>query len=333
MSADVVLKELKAKKYKPIYFLQGEETYFIDQISDYIEDNILNEAERGFNQSIFYGEDSDVQSIINSAKRFPMMSEYQVIIVKEAQRLKGIEKFESYFENPQPQTILCICYKEKKLDGRKKTGKIVAKNGVLVTLDRIKEEKVSAWITNYIQNKGFKIQPQVSQLMSECLGNKLSVVSNELDKLIISLNEGEDITAQTVEKNIGISKDYNVFELNKAIGLRDKVKVYQIVDYMVKHEKANPFLMILGAMNSYFSKIMLAHYSPDKSSAGIARVIGIPPFFAGEYLTAMKHYNLERISKVYDLLYTYNARNNGYENANTSSGDLLREMTFKVLNC
>ena len=235
MPHNKILKDLKAKSYKPIYILSGEEAYYIDKISDFIAHNVLDEGEQAFNQHILYGKDIDIDYLLGTAKQFPMMSEHLVVIVKEAQNLKGIEKLASYAENPLASTLLVLCHKHKKINKQKKESKAlvaaVKKNGVFLETEKVKDWKIADWITSYTTQKGYVINPQTAQIVGNFLGNDLSKITNEIDKLIINIGDRKNITADDIERNIGISKDFNVFELQKALATRNILKANQIINY------------------------------------------------------------------------------------------------------
>jgi DNA polymerase-3 subunit delta len=338
MTAPEIIKDLKNRKFKPVYLLHGEEPYFIDQISNYIEHKLLSDAEKGFNQTVLYGKDTDVMTAINAAKRYPMMSDYQVVMVKEAQDMKWgkdeddkkhINPILSYLENPLPSTILVFCYKYGKFDKRKKTYKAIDKNGQIFESIPLYDSKIPAWIEGYISDRKYKIPPQASAMLSEYLGNDLSKIANELDKLMLNVSLGEEITLKHIQDNIGISKEYNVFELQSAITRKDAYKVNQIVNYFEANQKANPIVLVLGNLNNFFSKVLAYHYVKDKSSA--AREIGVSPYFLKDYEQAARNYNLGKTFQVISLLREYDVKSKGVE-SNAGPGALLKELMFKILH-
>ena len=269
-----IVDDIKSKNTKPIYFLMGEEAYYIDKISDYIENNILAEEEKGFNQMVLYGRDVTIEDIVANAKRFPMMSEKQVVIVKEAQDLsRNIEKLAAYAENPQPSTVLVICYKYKTIDKRKKLAKTVAEVGCLFESKKLYENQVSEWISSNLRDKGYQIEPKAAHMLVEFLGTNLSKIDNELDKLALVLDKGSVISAINIEENIGISKDYNNFELRKAIGDKELVKANQIVQYFSQNPKSNPLIMTISLLNSFFTQLLIYHSLKDKSKNNVANII------------------------------------------------------------
>ncbi|TXB66612.1 DNA polymerase III subunit delta [Vicingus serpentipes] len=328
-----ILTDLKNKVYHPVYFLSGEEPYYIDIVADYIEDNILDAGEKEFNQTIVYGKETDMITIISEAKRYPMMSNHNVVIVKEAQHLeKEIDKLEAYLEQPTPSTILVFCYKYKTLDGRKSVTKKIKKQAVLLESKKLYDNQVPDWINGYLKSKKYTISPHASALIAEFLGTDLSKVANELNKLIINVPPGTEITPELVEKNIGISKDYNSFELNKAIGTKDVLKANKIVYHFAKNQKDNPLPMTIGILYSFFTNILNYHYAKDKSRNNIASLLRINPFFVQEYQVAAKNYNIKKAVKVIEYLRDYDLKSKGVNNTSATPGDLLKELVFKIIH-
>ena len=325
-----------------MYLLHGEESYYIDKISDYIEQNALSDAEKGFNQTIFYGKDSDVMNIINSAKRFPMMSEYQVVIVKEAQELKwgkddegkkSADPMLSYFENPLSSTILVFCYRNGKFDKRKKTYKAIEKKGIIFESGQIYDNKVPGWIEDFVREKGYSIHARASALLAEYLGNDLSKVANELEKLMLNVKKGEEITSKDVENNIGISKEYNVFELQSAIVRKDAFKVNQIINYFAANPKNNPMPLLLGTLNNYFSKVLKYHYATDRSPQGLARELGVAPFFVKDFENAGRSFNKQKTFQIISYLRECDLKTKGVDaSGNTEDGELMKELLFKIIH-
>lgn len=327
-----IVGDIKNGNLKPIYFLMGDEPYYIDKISDYIEDNVLDEADKGFNQLVMYGRDVAIEEIVSSAKRFPMMAERQVIIVKEAQDLsRTIDKLENYAENPQPTTVLVFNYKYKKLDKRKKVTKLIAKNGLIYESKKLYENQVSDWIRRVLSGKKFNIEPKASQMLVEFLGTDLSKISNELDKLISVLPTNTIINAQHIEENIGISKDFNNFELRKAVGQRDVVKANRIINYFAQNPKNNPLVMTISLLNSFFTQLLSYHGLQDKSKMSVAKALGVNPFFVGDYVEAARNYPMRKVSQVIGLLRNADVKSKGV-GANQSHVDILKELLFKILH-
>ncbi len=345
MEFNEIISDLKSKKYKPIYFLSGEETYYIDVISDYIEKNVLDESEKEFNQTILYGGEVTANDIVGAAKRFPMMSEYQVVIVKEAQSIKNFLKddddkkkdktksaFELYVENPLQSTILVICYREKKLDQRTSIGKLIAKKAVLLDSKRLYDNKIPDWIKGYLAEKKYTLNPKAAVLLAEYLGNSLSKITNELDKLIINIPANTEITPEHVQQNIGISKDYNVFELQNAITKKDVMKANRIINYFAANPKDNPLVMVVALLFSHFTKIMLYHSVQNKTRANVASEMGVNPFFVGDYEIAGKNYPLGKLKNIFSYLREYDLKSKGVENTSASDGELMKELVFKIMH-
>ena len=330
---DSILKDLQNNKYSPIYFLMGEEGYFIDEITEYITDNVLTEDEKSFNFSVFYGKDAETANIINTAKRYPMMAQYQLIVVKEAQQLKNIEDLIYYVEKPQVSTILVINYKYGKLKKNSKLYKSLIKNAIVYESDKLYEDKIPVWINYYLQKKGLKIKPEAAIVLVEFLGSDLGKIAKELDKLIITLPAGtKEINRDHIERNIGFSKDYNNFELQKAMAKKDAYKVMQIVEYFSKNPKNNPIVVTINSLYFYFSKLLTYHYLPDKTKGNVAAQLKINPYFVGEYAAASKLYRAGKVVKIISLLREYDLKSKGYNNVSVPDGELLKELMFKIMH-
>lgn len=326
-----ITKDIKAGNLKPIYFLMGEEPYYIDKLTEFIEQNVLQEHERDFNQTILYGRDVSIEDIISNAKRFPMMSEHQVVIVKEAQDLsRTIEKLESYAENPQPSTILVFAYKYKTLDKRKKITKLLSKNGVIFESKKLYENQVGDWIKRVLSGKGYGIEPKAAIMLVEYLGTDLSKISNELDKLKIVLPKGHMITPKDIEVNIGISKDYNNFELRKAIGEKNQLKAYKIIEYFAQNPKDNPIVVTTSLVFSFFSQLMLYHGSKDKSPGNLAKVLKVNPYFVKDYDIAYRNYPMKKVSAIIETLRDIDVKSKGVGANAISQSDLLKEMLIHI---
>jgi DNA polymerase III subunit delta len=332
MTFEDIISNLQKKIYHPIYFLMGEETYFIDKISDYISDNVLTDAEKGFNQTILYGKDTEPHNIIANARRFPMMSNHQVIIVREAQNIKKIEDLEPYIKNPLNSTILVINYKYKTLDKRKTFPKLVDQKGILFEAKKIYDNQLPAWIGSYLKSQNYTIAPQAAAMLSEYLGADLSKVANELDKLVISLPAGTQITPDHIEKNIGISKEFNVYELQNALGERNLLKANQIINYFGANSSSNPVPVIISGLFSYFSKILNYHFLEDKSQNNVASVLQVHPFFVKTYVVAAKNYNIKKLVEIIGILREYDMKMKGWGNVSATPADLQREMIYKILH-
>ena len=328
-----IVSDIKQGDIKPIYFLMGEESYYIDRISEYIEKSILTEEERGFNQMVLYGRDVSVEEIISNAKRFPMMAKKQVIIVKEAQELsRTIENFVSYAENPQPTTVLVICYKYKSLDKRKKLAKIVAKNGELFESKKMYDNQVADWIRRVLSGQKYQIEPKAAQMLVEFLGNDLSRINNELEKLKVVVGDDKNISPKLIEENIGISKDFNNFELRKAVGEKQIVKANQIINYFAQNPKSNPLVMTISLLNSFFTQLLQYHGLKDKSKGNVAKALRVHPFFVGDYLTAGRNYPMRKVSQIIGLLRDADMKSKGVGASNLSQSDILKELLFKIMH-
>ena len=334
LSCDDILKELRAKQYRPIYYLMGEESYYIDLIADYITDNVLSETEKEFNLTVVYGADVDIATVINAAKRYPMMSEYQVVIVKEAQAIRNMEELSLYLQKPLNSTILVICHKHGTLDKRKKLAAEVEKVGILFESKKIKDSQLPAFINSYMKRKGIDMEPKASAMLADFVGTDLSRLTGELEKLIITLPAGQKrVTPEQIEKNIGISKDYNNFELRSALVEKDILKANKIIKYFEENPKTNPIQMTLSLLFNFYSNLMLSYYSPEKTEQGIASWLGLKsPWAARDYLTAMRRYNGVKTMQIIGEIRYADAKSKGINNASMSDGDILRELVFKILH-
>lgn len=331
--AKQLVNDIKRGTIKPIYFLMGEEPYYIDKISDFIEDNLLAEEEKGFNQMVLYGRDVSIDDIVGNAKRYPMMAERQVVIVKEAQDLsRTIEKLVSYVENPQPTTVLVINYKYKKLDKRKALYKAINKVGVVYESKKLYENQVADWIRRVLSPKGYSISPKAAQMLVEFLGTDLSKINNELEKLQLIIPKEQQITPELVEENIGISKDFNNFELRKAIGEKNVVKVHQIVNYFADNPKDNPMVVTVSLLYNFFSQLLHLHGLNDRSPRAIASSLRINPYFVNEYVNAARNYPMKKVSKVIATLREFDVKSKGVGANAVPQGDLLRELMVRIMN-
>lgn len=311
----------------------GDEPFYIDEITNYISNNVLQDHEKDFNQTILYGKDTNIEELIAVAKRFPMMSEYQVVIVKEAQHIRNIENLESYVQNPLNSTLLVFNYKYKKLDKRKSVTKLIDKNGILFSSDKLRDYQIPDWVNKQVNSIGLTIQPKNSLLLSEFLGTDLSKINNELKKLNLILEKGSEITAQVIEKNIGISKDYNVFELQTALAKKDILKANKIAKYFEQNPKNNPFVMTISSLFNYFSKILQLHFSKNKNNDNaLAGELKVHPFFVKEYKLAAKNYSPKKLVKIVSYLREYDLKSKGVNNSSVSDSELLKELLFKILH-
>lgn len=328
-----LVTDIKKGQVKPIYFLMGEEAYYIDKLSDFIEDTILDEAEKGFNQIVLYGRDVTIDDIVSNAKRYPMMADRQVVIVKEAQDLsRSIEKLASYAENPQPTTVLVVNYKYKKIDKRKALYKAINKHGgVVFESKKLYDNQVPDWIRRVLKGDGYDISPKAAQMLVEFLGTDLSKVNNELNKLKIVLPQGTQITPEHVEENIGISKDFNNFELRKAVGERNIVKAHQIAKYFADNPKDNPMVVTVALLFNFFSQLLHLHGMTDKNPRSVASALRVNPYFVNEYLTAARNYPMKKVSAVVALLREFDVKSKGVGANAVPQGDLLRELLVRIM--
>jgi DNA polymerase-3 subunit delta len=329
-----IISDLKNRIFKPVYFLAGEEPYYIDLITDYIQDKVLPEDEKAFNQIVLYADDTNIAAIIDTARRFPMMASHQVLIIREAQTLKKLDDLAIYLEKPLLSTILVFSYKYKTLDKRTKLYKILDTHGVYFESPRIRDYLIPAWIERYLMIKGIKTDPSASALLTEYLGTDLHKIVNELEKLIITLPTGKPfITTALIEKNIGISKDYNNFELQKAIGEKNILKANMIVHYFADNPKDNPITLSIASLFSFFSKLLTFHYLTDKSRNNAAAVLKVNPFFIKEYENSALRYDVSKTVQIISLLRTYDMKSKGYGDPGTEPGELLKELVFRILHC
>lgn len=327
-----IVKDIDDKKLKPIYFLMGEEPYYIDKLSDYIETNVLTEEEKGFNQTVLYGRDIEIEDIISTCRRYPMMSEYQVVIVKEAQDLsRTISNLESYVLNPTPTTILVICYKYKTVDKRTTLSKALPKKGLLFESKKLYDTALPQWLKRVLSGKKLDIEPKASAMLLEFLGNDLSKIANEVDKLAIILPPGSIITPEIIEKNIGFSKDFNIFEFQKAIGQKNVIKSYSIAYYFHENPKDHNVIAVTGILFSFFSKVLQFHGLKDKSPKNVASVLKINPYFVGDYETAAKNFQMKKVSQIVASLRDIDIKSKGV-GASLNDKELYKSLLFTIFN-
>ena len=330
--AKQIVSDIKNGTIKPIYFLFGEEPYYIDTIASYIEKNVLAEEEKGFNQMVLYGKDVTIDDIVSNAKRYPMMAERQVVIVKEAQHLvRTIENLTAYVDNPQMTTVLVVCYKYKKLDKRKKLYKSVQKAGVLFESKKLYENQVSDWIRKNLQGRGYSISHKAAILLTEYLGTDLSRINNEIEKLQLVLPKQSEITPAEIEAHIGISKDYNNFELKKAIGERNVLKATRIINYFAQNPKDNPFVLTVTLLHTFFSQLLQYHGLKDHSPKSVASALRINPYFVGEFQTAARNYPMKKVSGIVSALREMDLKAKGVGANVNSQEDLLKELLVKII--
>jgi DNA polymerase-3 subunit delta len=327
-----IVKDVRGGMFKPVYFLHGEEAYFIDRIEQEIVLHSLQEHEKDFNLTILYGKDSDPDVIKDTCLRYPMMAERQLVVLREAQtwRIDAFDKLETYFKNPTPTTVLVICYKHKKADGRKTWLKDLGKKQVVFLSDKLKEDKLPEWIQKYVTFHKRRIGPVESKLLADHLGSDLGKLTNEVEKLCIVVEEGAAITAELIERNVGISKDHNIFELQKAIGAKDHPKAQRIAQYLAT-DKESPFVMTVGLLSSYFAKLGIVHANQGKTQGELASALKVPPFFVKDYAGAARNYPPAKLREVQHLLREADMRSKGVGNTSADGGELLRELVARVM--
>ena len=331
MSYEKIIADWGKKIYKPVYWLEGEEEYFIDKVMDYAEHQILNESETGFNLSIFYGKDAEWPAIINACRRYPMFAERQVVLLKEAQQMRDVEKIEAYINNPLSSTILVVSYKEKKVDGRTKFAKLLKEKGVLLSTKKIWDNQLPEWTQEMVSLKGYEITRKALMLLVDHIGNDLTRLENEVDKLLINLGKRKNITEDDIEEYIGISKEFNVFEFQNAIAQKDFARCMQIIQYFGANPKAAPIQFVLPSLYSFFSKLFIIHGLGSRDEKTVATATGVNPFFVKDYLQALKLYSYPDVEKAILLLHQYNLRSIGVHDTGTDDDELLKEMIFKIL--
>jgi DNA polymerase-3 subunit delta len=327
-------KSIEALDLHPVYLFMGEESYYIDVLTDLLSERVIPQESRDFNQTIVYGPDTDVHSLISALRRFPMMSERQLVVVKEAQGLKNIEVLESYLHNPMPSTVLVLNYKHGLLDKRKKIYSEINKRGVVFESNKIYDNKVPGFITSHVASLGLGIDAKSAQMLTDFLGNDLKKVVNEIDKLRLSIPPNEKrITPELIEQNIGLSKDFNNFELLRAVIDKDFTKAEKIAFYFERNPKNNPYLVTLSVLFNYFSNLLVCYWATDKSENGLARELGLrSDFQARDYVTGLRNYKVMKTMENIALLRTYDAKGKGVDNPSSSTGELLKELLFKLMH-
>lgn len=330
VTVDNILSDWKKNQFQPVYWLEGEEGYYIDQLVHYAEHNILDEQESSFNLMVFYGKDAGWNDIINACRKYPMFADKQVVILKEAQQMRDLDKLEPYIEQPLRSTIFIVAHKEKKVDGRSKLGKLVAKTAVHLSTKKIPEYQLAEWTSQLVHKKGYLISPTALSMLTDHIGNDLSRISNELDKLIVNLGARKDIKEEDIENFIGVSREFNVFELQAAIAKREIHKAVRIIEYFEQNPKAAPIQMILPALYSFFSKTYMMFSYPMNDERALASALGVQPFQLRESLIAAKNYSYEGIERALLLLHHYNLRSLGVHNGGASEGSLLKELVVKM---
>lgn len=332
MTFEALMKDLKAKKFKPVYLLEGEEDFFIDQAAAFFEKDLLTETEKEFNLTIFYGRDADWAGVVNACRRYPMFSDRQVVIVKEAQSMKTLDKLELYLKNPLAGTLLVITYKHGKLDGRKAFKKLIENTGAVLTTKRLYDNKIPDWIKSYAGAQGHDITQKACMLLTEHIGSDLSRQAGEIDKLLLNLAKDKKIDEDDIERYVGISKEYNIFEFQKALGRKDQPRVIQILNYFRANPKAAPPVMIFTVLYGFFAKVHTILQLPARAEKDLASALKVNPYFLGDYLTAAKLYRVAGVERAILLLHEYNLRAIGIRDAGTPDQELLKEMAFRILH-
>jgi len=330
MSADKIISEWKRKLYKPIYWLEGEEEYFIDKIVDFAEHNILDPSEAAFNLSVFYGKDAAWTDVVNACMRYPMFAERQVILLKEAQMMRDINKLEGYIEKPLSSTIFVVSYKEKKVDGRSRLAKLLKEKGAMLTTKKLYDNQLPEWTSELVANKGYAIHQKALLLLVDHIGNDLTRIENEVDKLLVNLGDRKTISEDDVEKYVGVSKEYNPFELQNALAKKDVAKAIRIVNYFEANPKAAPIQLVLPALYTLFSKTYMIFGQNSNDEKAVAMNIGVNPFFVKDYMLTASNYGPQGVENALLLLHHYNLRSVGVDDAGTSDGALMKELVIKL---
>lgn len=332
MSAEKIIGEWKKKIFKPVYWLEGEENFFIDKVMDFAEHQILPESEASFNLTVFYGRDANWADVVNACCRYPMFAERQVVLLKEAQQMRDIDKLESYIEKPLTSTVFVVSYKEKKVDGRSKLAKLLKEKGVMLTTKKMYENQLPEWTSELIQSKGYSIASKALYLLVDHIGNDLSRIDNEVNKVLVNLGARKNITEDDIEKYVGISKEYNPFELQDALAKKDLSKAIRIIQYFEANPKAGPIQLILPTLYNLFSKTFMIFGQSAKDEKTIATNIGVNPYFMKDYLVAQRNYGYEGVENALLLLHSYNLKSVGVNDIGTSDASLLKELVVKLLN-
>ncbi len=331
MSAEKIIGEWKKGVYKPVYWLEGDEPFFIDKVVNFAEHHILSESESGFNLTVFYGKDAEWANVVNACMRYPMFAERQVVLLKEAQQMREIEKLENYIENPLPSTIFVVSYKEKKVDGRSKFSKVIKQNGEMLTTKKMYDNQLPEWAGQMVQQHGLTITPKALALLVDHIGNDLSRIQNEIEKLAVNLGARKGITEDDIEKYIGVSKEFNVFELQGAFGQKDLAKAIRIIRYFEANPKAGPIQMILPALYNFFSKVYMIYNVSPADEKSVASALGVNPYFVKDYMGAARKYDYSGVEKILLLLHQYNLRSVGVHDGGTSDAGLMKEMAVKMM--
>lgn len=331
MSALNIISEWKKNMFKPLYWLEGEEEFYIDEVMEYAEKKILTAGDAEFNLTIFYGKDANWPDVLNACRRYPMFAERQVVLLKEAQQMKDIEKLEGYIEKPLGSTILVVSYKGKTLDGRSRISKLIKKNGEVFLSKKIYDNQLPSWTNGYLQSKGYQISPRALTLLVDHIGNDLNRIANEVEKLSINLGAEKNITEDDIEKYIGVSKEYNIFELQHALSKKDLSKAIRIIQYFEANPKAAPIQLVLPSLYNYFTKILVIYQMNDKSEKALRPIFYNNPFLVQQAMDMLMNYSFKEAEQAILLLHDYNLKSVGIRNYGTSGGSLMKELAYKII--
>ncbi len=331
MSVEKIITEWKKKVFKPVYWLEGEEEYYIDKAMEYAEHNILDESESAFNLTVFYGRDANWADVMNACRRYPMFAERQVVLLKEAQHMRDIEKLEAYVENPLVSTVFVVSYKDKKVDGRTKFAKTLKEKGNLLTTKKLYDNQLPEWTQTLLESKGLSISPKGLALLVDHIGNDLSRIENEIEKISVNLGKRTNITEEDIEEFIGVSKEFNVFELQAALAKKDIVKAVRIIQYFENNPKAAPIQLVLPSLYSFFSKVFMVFGAASRDEKTVAAAIGVNSYFVKDYLHAANIYSFDGVERILLLLHNYNLKSVGVNDAGTEDASLLKEMLVKMI--
>ena len=332
MKYNEIIESINNKRYFNLYFLAGDENYYIDKISNYISKNVLNDEEKAFNQVVLYGKETNIKDVISEAKQYPFGAINRVVIIKEAQQLRNLEKIDEYLDNPLDSTILVICYK-KKIDKRKSYVKKITKQNQLFESNKLYENQVSGWLNTYCKEHNIQITNESCEILVQHLGIDLTKITNEIDKLLLNLESGNQITPDLIEKHIGISKEFNIFELQNSLGKKDILQTNKIAKYLSANSKNHPFVLTISSIFSFFKKVLIYKQIQNLDKKTIASTLKINPYFVSQYQIASRNYTLQQLNYIFDQIKIYELRSKGIGNNNTSSKSLLEELSFKILNC
>ncbi len=332
MSVEIILNKWRANNFEPVYWFEGEEEFFIDQLMDYAEHKILNDTERAFNQTVFYGKDANWADVVNACSRYPMFAEKQIVLLKEAQHMKDIEKLEGYIGNPLSSTILVISYKGKTIDGRSRLAKVLQKNGEVFQAKKIYDNNLPSWTSAFVKSKGYDIAPRALMLLADHIGNDLSRIANEVDKVLMNLKNRKSITEDDIEQFVGISKEYNIFEFQHAMGSKDLAKAITIIQYFEANPKAAPVQLLMPVLYNYFSKVLTIFQMSDKSEKAIMPLFYKNPVAAKQALETVLNYSYNGVEQALMLLHEYNLKSVGIRNGGLSNASLLKEMAVKIIS-